>query len=179
MRYDYSTVNETESYVSIPAGTYVCKVAEVRPGRSRDGSEQWSLRLEVQEGEYAGRTAAWDSLTWSERGVARVKLVLRVFGFDVDGELEVQPDDLLELPVRAEVQVEAWEEPSTGRRIERMRVPYNGYAAFDLIPANAVSAGGRPDAGVPAGVVGEASVDQLPASREPGTHGGTFDDTPF
>ncbi|MCP3918927.1 MAG: hypothetical protein GY711_25555 [bacterium] len=165
MRYDYSGVSDPESFVSVPGGTYPCRIAEVRPGRARDGSEQWSFRLEVLSGDYAGRTAAWDSLTWSERGVVRVKLVLAVFGFDVDGELDIQPQDLEQVSVIAQIQEEAWEDPNTGRRLERMRVPYEGYTALDLLPARTAV---------------EAGVDRMPASRDPGAHGGgSFDDTPF
>ena len=57
MRYDFSTVEDKDSFVSVPEGMHICRVAEVRQGQSRDGSEPWSLRLEVAEGELAGRTA--------------------------------------------------------------------------------------------------------------------------
>ena len=57
MRFDFSQIEDVESFVSIPEGTYLCRVAEVRAGVTRDGSVRWSLRLEVAEGEYAGRTA--------------------------------------------------------------------------------------------------------------------------
>ena len=57
MRFDFSQVQDVESFVSIPEGSYPCRVAEVREGLARDGSVRWSLRLEVLDGEYAGRTA--------------------------------------------------------------------------------------------------------------------------
>jgi hypothetical protein len=82
----------------------------------------------VLSGEWAGRTAAWDSLTWSERGVYRVKKVLEAFGLDVRGELEIDPQDLLNLQARVRVVPEEREDPVTGRRQVRMRVPYLGYA---------------------------------------------------
>ena len=78
MQFDFSQIHDIDSYVSIPEGSYVCRVAEVREGLARDGSPRWSLRLEVSRGEYAGRTAGWDSLTWSDRGIRRVKHVLEV-----------------------------------------------------------------------------------------------------
>ena len=95
MRYDFSLVEDEDNLATIPEGVYLCRVAEVRDGRARDGSVQWGIRLEVAEGEYAGRTAAWDRLTWSERGVRRVKRVLAALGFDVDGPLEIAPEDLV------------------------------------------------------------------------------------
>ena len=53
-------------------------IEEVRPGATREGSPRWACRLEVAEGEYAGRTAAWDSLVFSERGLPRVAASLLV-----------------------------------------------------------------------------------------------------
>jgi len=135
MRFDFSRVDDIESFVSVPEGTYVCRVADVREGLSRDGSIRWSLRLEVAEGEYAGRTAGWDGLTWSDRGIHRVKRVLQVLGLDVSGELELQPADLIGLRVRAVFEAEEREDDKTGVRTLRLRVPYLGYSAAE--PAEA------------------------------------------
>jgi hypothetical protein len=92
---------------------------------------RWSFRLEVLDGDYAGRTAAWDSFTWSERGVYRVKKVLAALGLDVRGELEINSADLVNLQARVKVEPEEREDPITGRRQVRMRVPYLGYAAME------------------------------------------------
>lgn len=127
MRFDFSSVEDVESYVSVPEGVHAVRIAEVREGRSRDGSVRWTFRIEVLDGDYAGRTAAWDSLTWSERGVFRVKKVLEAFGLDVRGELEIDSKDLVNLQARAQVVPEEREDPMTGRRQVRMRVPYLGY----------------------------------------------------
>ena len=76
MQVDFSLVDDVESFISVPEGIYLCRIADVREGVTRDGSPRWGIRLEVAEGEYAGRTAAWDGLPWSERGLPRVKQVL-------------------------------------------------------------------------------------------------------
>ena len=131
MHFDFSTVEDDQSYTSVPEGTYVCRVAEVRVRESRDGSERWSLRLDVDEGDWAGRCAAWDSVTWSERGVHRVKSVLRALGFEVSGVVDVDPNDLVGVRTRVELVTERWENPVTGVREERRRVPYNGYASLE------------------------------------------------
>jgi hypothetical protein len=131
MRFDFSSIDDVESFISVPAGLHLCRVADVREGRSRDGSVRWSFRLEVVEGDYAGRTAAWDSITWSERGVFRVKKILEAFGLDVRGELEVEPSDLINLQARVKVEPEEREDPVTGKRQVRMRVPYLGYLPLE------------------------------------------------
>lgn len=135
MQIDFSRVEDLESYASIPEGTYLCRIGDVREGLTRDGSPRWALRLEVAEGDYAGKTAAWDGLTWSERGLPRVKQVLAKLGFDVSGPLELHPGDLKGLHVRAQLQPEEREDPLSGRRIVRLRVPYMGYeSAADPSP---------------------------------------------
>jgi hypothetical protein len=131
MRFDFSQVRDVESFVSVPEGSYLCRVAEVREGLARDGSVRWSLRLEVADGEYAGRTAGWDGLTWSDRGIHRVKRVLETLGLDVRGEVDLHPADLVGRQVRAQFAAEEREDPLTGRRTLRLRVPYAGYAAAD------------------------------------------------
>lgn len=127
MHHDFSTVGE-RNFVSVPAGTYTCRVADVRPGHARDGSERWSLRLEVVGGEWSGKTAAWDSITWSERGIYRVKKVLESLGFDVSGPLEIEPMELLDRSADVQVELEEWEDPISGQRHVRTAVPFLGYA---------------------------------------------------
>jgi len=131
MRYDFSEVDDVESFVSVPEGRYRCRVAEVREGLARDGSVRWSLRLEVDEGEYAGRTAGWDSLTWSERGIARVKRALDALGLDTSGVVELEAHELVGRRVEALFQSEEREDPLSGRRMLRLRVPYAGYAPVE------------------------------------------------
>lgn len=127
MQYDFSTVANMVSYASVPEGHYLCRVEEVREGVARDGSPRWSLRLEVAEGDHAGRTAAWDSITWSERGIHRVKLVLDSLGVETEGVVEIAPDDLIDLRACVQVVPEEREDPLSGRRELRNRVPYDGY----------------------------------------------------
>lgn len=127
MKLDFTSVDDAQSFVSIPEGVYVCRIAEVREGVTREGSPRWSLRLEVAEGEHAGRTAAWDSLIFSERGLPRVKLVLERLDFDVSGSLDLHPADLMDLRARIQFITEEREDPLTGKRVVRLRVPYLGY----------------------------------------------------
>jgi hypothetical protein len=149
MRFDFSSVDDVETYVFVPEGEHDCRIADVREGTSRDGSVRWSFRLEVLGGPYAGRTAAWDSLTWSERGVYRVKKVLEALGLDVKGELEIDPNDLIDLQARVRVIPEEREDPVTGRRQVRMRVPYLGYAPIGAASRGDGEARAEPEALAP------------------------------
>jgi len=131
MQVDFSAIDDPETFNSVPEGTYVCRITEVRESLTKEGHPRWAIRLEVSEGELAGRTAAWDGITWSERALPRAKHVLSQLGFDVSGTVDLQPDDLKGLRARVTVLTEPWEDPLTGRRIVRNRVPFSGYEAID------------------------------------------------
>ncbi len=180
MRFDFSSVDDVETYVFVPEGEHDCRIADVREGTSRDGSVRWSFRLEVLGGPYAGRTAAWDSLTWSERGVYRVKKVLEALGLDVKGELEIDPNDLIDLQARVRVIPEEREDPVTGRRQVRMRVPYLGYAPVGSNGGD--GSGGRGDGEARAQPKALAPVDGWSKNDDPARHataGGASEEDPF
>jgi len=159
MRYDIGQVEDKDSFASVPEGIYECTVTEVRVTTSRDGSERWSLRLVVADGEYAGRTAAWDSITWSERWVVRVKRVLEALGFDVSGEVDLEASELKGLRARVQVLLEQYEDSVSGRRVEHMTVPFQGW--------------GPSESGVP-------NVDGAAETGEALVHGAsTLGDNPF
>jgi Protein of unknown function (DUF669) len=174
VRFDFSSVDDVDSYVFVPEGEHNCRVADVREGTSRDGSVRWSFRLEVLDGQWAGRTAAWDSLTWSERGVYRVKKVLEALGLDVKGELEIDPQDLLDLQARVRVIPEEREDPVTGRKQVRMRVPYLGYSPLRQETTETRDA--EPPAADGAAL---APVDAWRGKGEAAPHGAGEDDFPF
>ena len=128
MRMDFSNVEDV-SYVSVPEGTYLCRVDDVRERSTRDGSPRWSYRLVVMEGEYAGRTAAWDSVSFTERGMGRCKHVLKQLGFDVSGVIEVESGDLVGRSAHVKIEFEEHQDPNTDIRSVRPSVPFFGYGA--------------------------------------------------
>ena len=71
MQFDFDKQRSLTDYVTIPAGTYLCRVEEVRAGTTRAGDERWSMKLVVAEGQHVGKQAAWDSRVFSARGHAR------------------------------------------------------------------------------------------------------------
>lgn len=145
MRFDFDNVQEPISMRSVPAGVHVCEIREVREGISKDGSPRWSMKLEVAAGEHAGHHAAWDSITWSERGIYRVRSVLQVLGFKVEGELEVNPKDLVGKGARVRLVEEVYDDPMLGSRREQLVVPYNGWAPREEEEDGAFSAPGASD----------------------------------
>ena len=133
MRYDFSDVEDIENFVSVPEGEYLCQVAEIREGTARDDSLRWSMRLEVVGGDLCGRTAGWDSITWSPRGVHRVKHVLAALGCETEGALEIDSDELFGRQAFVTFREEEWEDPQTGRRQVRLSVPFIGYRCAEEV----------------------------------------------
>lgn len=116
----------------VPPGTYRCRVAEVRPGTTRAGDERWSLRLVVEEGEFAGKQAAWDSLVFSARGRARARLVFAALGLPARGRVQVALADLEGKQAMVTVRKAEYVSPVEGGQtvVVRNEVPYCGWEAI-------------------------------------------------
>ncbi|MCA8944014.1 MAG: DUF669 domain-containing protein [Planctomycetes bacterium] len=131
MKLDFDTVADVADYVTVPAGTYVCKIAEVQTGATRAGDERWSFKLIVAEGEFTGRHAAWDNLVFSQRGMSRVRAVLGALGLPNRGSVEVEPSDLEGREAFVEVRPSEYEHPDSGTTVRRNEVPYAGYRRIE------------------------------------------------
>jgi hypothetical protein len=113
-------------YVTVPAGAYVCRVAQVRPGTTRAGDERWSLRVVVADGPHAGKDAAWDSLVFSTRGRMRARFVLAALGLPAVGRVTIEPSDVMGRVAIVEVRPAEYVNPD-GTTVRRNEVPYDGW----------------------------------------------------
>ena len=127
MRYNVGGQEDLADFVTVPAGTYLCKVAEVRTGMTRHGDERWAFRLVVAEGEYVGRFAAWDGLVFSERAKPRLRKILRAFGLPCEGEVDLEPDQLEDKCAFVQIEASEFQDPASGEVSRRNQVPYNGF----------------------------------------------------
>lgn len=128
MEIDFDSKDRVSDFVTVPAGTYLCRIGEVRPGTTRAGDERWSLRLVVAEGQHTGKQAAWDSLVFSTRGRARARLVLQALGLPASGRVQIEPGDLEGRSAFVEVRPAEYQGPG-GELVRRNEVPYDGYRA--------------------------------------------------
>jgi hypothetical protein len=126
--HDFGRVEDVKDFQSIPAGEYTVRVAHVREGVTREGSERWAMQLVVSDGDYAGRTAAWDALIWSEKGLPRAKFVLAQLGFDVEGRLALEAQDLIDREAHVRLVTQESFDELSQRTIVRLKVPYTGYS---------------------------------------------------
>lgn len=164
MQFDMDDSGEMRDYVSVPAGSYVCRITEVRPGTTRGGDERWSMKLVVAEGQHVGKPAAWDSLVFSARGRGRARLVLQALGLPSTGKVDLQPGDLEGRHALVEVRPAEYQTP-TGGVVRRNEVPYDGYRAAE-VGRHATTASAAPPPSPRAArrpaAAGAAEFDELP-----------------
>ena len=129
MELDLNEGDRVVDYCTVPAGTYRCRIAEVRPGTTRAGDERWSLRLVVVDGPHVGKQAAWDSLVFSTRGRARARMVLPALGLPSTGRVQIEPADLQGRQALVEVRPAEYRTPC-GDGVRRNEVPYDGFRAL-------------------------------------------------
>ena len=126
MRINFSGVNSAAGNGPIPPGEYLVKVARVKEKQSRDGKAYWNLGLEVLQDAFAGRFV-FDKLFFTPQALPRLKIILGALGIAVDGDLDVEPDDLLNR--RAFVRVEHDQYSKDGAIQQGNKVTYDGYRA--------------------------------------------------
>ncbi|MCB9877648.1 MAG: DUF669 domain-containing protein [Planctomycetes bacterium] len=130
MEIDFDAGDRVSDFVTVPSGTYLCRIEEVRPGTTRAGDERWSMRLVVAEGQHVGKQAAWDSLVFSTRGRARARTVFQALGLPTSGRVQVEPADLQGRTALVEIRPSEYQAPG-GEVVRRNEVPYDGYRAAD------------------------------------------------
>ena len=159
MKIDFDKTDTTTDFVTVPAGTYLCRIADVREGTTRAGDERWSLRLVVAEGQHVGKQAAWDNLVFSTRGRARVRLVMKALGLPASGKVEIEPEDLQGCQAFVEVRPAEYQN-AAGNLVRRNEVPYEGYRAA---PGSATAPDTNgPDAPAEASATEEVDMDEIP-----------------
>ena len=164
MEIDFDAQDAISDFISVPAGTYLCRIAEVRTGSTRAGDERWSIRLVVSEGMHVGKQASWDSLVFSVRGRTRARLMLQAFGLRSKGKVQLQPADLEGCTALVEVRPSEYQAPS-GQIVRRNEVPYDGYrSAVDGADSSrgATGNGATGNGATEDGASGNEATDQEP-----------------
>ena len=170
MEIDFDASDRVSDFVTVPPGTYLCRVAEVRPGTTRAGDERWSLRLVVAEGPHIGKQAAWDSLVFSTRGRARARLVLAALGLPARGKVQIEPAELEGRQAFVQVRPAEYASPA-GDLVRRNEVPYDGYQAANAPDGDTGNGGDGADAG--------AAEPRPPRARDGSRRPPDADEVPF
>ena len=131
MRIDFTDVQGQMAFEPIPAGKYKVTVSDYKQGEAsaaakNPGAPTISWQLTVAEGEYEGRTI-WENMTIVENSLWRLKAFLTACGFDVSGEIDFDPDEVLNSELVARVAIQKGRKnPETGEEYD----PRNQVKAF-------------------------------------------------
>lgn len=130
MEIDFDSAEGVHDFVTVPSGTYLCRVGEVRIGMTRSGDERWSLRLVIADGQHLGKQAAWDSLVFSTRGRTRARMVFAALGLPSKGRVQVEPQNLEGRTAMVEVRPAEFATPDGGL-VRRNELPYDGWRSVE------------------------------------------------
>ena len=85
------------------------------------GNDMWILELTVKEGQYAGRKL-WHYLVWLKAGAPAHGMTLnalKAFGINPEGENDILPQHLLNVVVKADVDIDAKNEDFPPKNVIR------------------------------------------------------------
>lgn len=114
MKLDFTNVEGQQTFEPIPAGMYVVEVTDYREGTASQNAKNpgaatvsWELTVEStvsgetvlndrsgKDVKVEGRKV-WENMTIVENSFWRLKAFLEACGFDVDGEIDFEPDEVL------------------------------------------------------------------------------------
>ena len=113
----------TTDYTSVPPGLYRVAIKEINTDLTRNGHPRHTLRLVVAEGEFTGRTAAWDTVVMSERGGYRHSIIAAALNL----EPEAPVTEYLGLEAMVTIRHEEHESAVGDGVVIRGAVPYAGW----------------------------------------------------
>lgn len=114
---------EDSTFELLPEDTYFGRVTSCTSKETSKG-EVWELTLTIQEGEHKGSKVA-DALMWFGKGEQRTKAVLSGMGFDVHGEKNWHPSNLMQIP--CDLDIIHRTRTYDGKEITESKPSYDGY----------------------------------------------------
>jgi hypothetical protein len=148
MKIDFTGVEGQKAFEPIPSGKYVVEVADYREGVASESAKNpgaptisWQLTVESalngdtviehrgKEINVEGRVV-WENMTLVQNSFWRLKAFLEACGFDVSGEVDFDPDDVVgsRLVVKVGIQ-QGKKNPQTGDEYD----PRNTIRSFHLL----------------------------------------------
>lgn len=116
---DMSGVAESGGFEVLPKGVYPFVVSSAEYKLSQAGNRMFSLQLEVEDGDYAGRKL-FTNITFSQKALGMAKLTLKALGASYYDATDFVPsqetaNELVGLRGRAQVAIEKYEGEDTNR----------------------------------------------------------------
>jgi len=108
---------QVQTLEPLPPGNYTATIIKAEPGVSKAGNEKIDIQWRIEGGQYDGRVI-FDTLTFVDKALFRVKNTLMGLGFPKDFKGEVRPEDLVGKTAKITVDVQA------GNGIDETGEPY-------------------------------------------------------
>lgn len=152
IKIDFTGVAGQQTFEPVPSGKYIVTVSDYRQGKASDAAKNpgadtisWELTIDSTlsgettvpsrnggELKVEGRKI-WENMTLVEASMWRLKAFLEACGFDVEGEIDFDPDEVIDtqLVVKAGVQ-KGRKNRETGEEYE----PRNNVRSFHSLDEN-------------------------------------------
>ena len=108
---------KVQSLEPLPAGVYTATIIKAEQGISKAGNEKIDIQWKVEGGAHDGRII-FDTLTFTEKALFRVKATLQGLGFPADFKGNVSAEDLVGRTAKITVDIQA------GNGIDETGEPY-------------------------------------------------------
>ena len=149
-RVDFSKVNGTRDLGPLPAGKYLCRLAEVEETTTRSGDPMWKLRFEVAKGRHEGRHIR-DRVAFTPKAIKRVRALCAALGLKASGKVDLTPGQIEGRTCCVRVRVDQYKNQD-GQMTPCNEVQFNGYEPAprkDEADADEGGDGGEDDDEVP------------------------------
>src|SRR4028119_478438 len=118
MRLDFTNVEGQKTFEPLPSGRYTVEVTDYKQGEASENAKNpgaptisWELTCtDANADESSHNRKVWENMTIVENSLWRLKALLSAAGFDVDGEIDFDPDEVVGSTLDAQLGI------STGRR---------------------------------------------------------------
>lgn len=102
------TINfaNVQSLDPVPTGSYTATIVKAEQGISKAGNEKIDLQWRIEGGAHDGRVI-FDTLTFTEKALFRVKATLQGLGFPKDFKGNVNAEDLIGRTAKITVDIQA------------------------------------------------------------------------
>ena len=129
-RFDYQLPEvdepQAQDYVTVPAGSYVCRIEDARTRHTKSGDPLWALKWVVDQGPECGRLAAWDNVVFSARAALRSSKILQAIGLPHRGKVRLGAHDFIGRRAVVRIETGGFEHPASGTFVRRNEVAYDG-----------------------------------------------------
>lgn len=137
---DFRKVPDANEFNAVPPGEYLAECVTCEEDVTSNQNLQWKLRFSVVGGDHHGQPI-FDSITFTERGLSRVKLVFsRLGGYDVSGDVDLDQVQLIGKRCYLTMEMKREKIEATGQEVDRIRVGFSGFRRIDDVTTAAAAA---------------------------------------